>query len=346
MKRILLPTLGTLALVVLVVAALDLDPARLGEQVAARLAALSVPGVLLAFALYGGVYVCRAVRFAVLLQGPTHIPHLVSVAGRHNLLNLVLPFRTGEVSLPLMLKREAGRPLAEGAATLFVCRVLDLACVATFMTVGLLWQGERRGGDGGAESAAVTVQVALVLGGLVLGLVLLRPVAGWLGARLAPGDATGTGLVLRLRRFVAAGGAHLDALSTGRLLRAGFVSLLTWGLTYGSLYALIGAMAGDDAIGRALGAVDPATHLVGSTGLHLTAILPINTVAGVGAWEGGWSAGFVFAGLDAEAAGISAVVSHLVVFGFIALIGGLGFAFRPRPLAPTVPPTDPSPGSA
>ena len=52
--------------------------------------ALAAAHVALAFGLYAAVYVCRAARFAVLLRGPSSLPHLVSVAGRHNLLNLVL----------------------------------------------------------------------------------------------------------------------------------------------------------------------------------------------------------------------------------------------------------------
>ena len=331
MKRILLPVLGTVVLVVLVLAALDLDAEQLGTQVWTRLEGLSPSRVALAFALYGGVYVFRAVRFAVLLRGPSPLPHLISVAGRHNLLNLVLPFRTGEVSLPWMLKQEAGRDLAEGAATLFVCRVLDLACVATFMSVGLLWQASSRQLD--PQAGDVALQAGVVMAALVGSLLVLRPLAAWVGARLAPDpEQPAGGLVHRLRTFAARGAEHLDALSTGRLVQAGLVSLVSWGLTYGSLYALIQAMAGDDAVGQALGAIEPATHLVGATGLHLTAILPVNTVAGVGAWEAGWSAGFVFAGVDAEAATVSGVVSHLVIFGFIAVIGGLGFVFRGRPV--------------
>jgi len=90
-------------------------------------------------------------------------------------------------------------------------------------------------------------------------------------------------------------------------------------------------MAGPDPVGRSLERVDFAHSLVGSTGLHLTTVFPVNTVGSVGVWEAGWTAGYLIAGLDKEAAGISAVVSHLLVFGFIVVIGGLGFLLRRRP---------------
>jgi uncharacterized membrane protein YbhN (UPF0104 family) len=73
---------------------------------------------------------------------------------------------------------------------------------------------------------------------------------------------------------------------------------------------------------------------VGTTGLHLTAILPVNTPAGVGAWEAGWTAGYVLAGVDELAAAASAVGTHIVIFGFILVLGALSILLRPTPLRP------------
>ncbi|MCB9898445.1 MAG: flippase-like domain-containing protein [Planctomycetes bacterium] len=335
MKRALLALLATAVLVAVLLALLDLDLGELATRVGDRLAVLSPTLVALAFLLYIGVYVGRALRFAVLLPGMrASLPHLVSISARHNLLNLVLPLRSGEISLPWMLRTEAGRSLAEGAAALVVARVLDLGSVATFMLIGLATAHTDTGPH------RVGVQAAAILGALLVGLLLVRPLAAlalrWLGGEHALSHAAAVGgLRGRVSAFLAQAAGHLVALSRGRLLVAGLLSLLAWAFTYASLFAILRAAGGDDPVGRALAAIDVPTHLVGATGLHLTSILPVNTLGGVGAWEAGWTAGYVFAGVDAEAAGVSGVVSHVLVFGFILVLGGLGFLLRPRTPAAT-----------
>lgn len=336
MKRLVLALLGTAVLCAVLVSVFDLDPAEISARVGDRFAVLSWTHVALGFVLYALVYAGRAARLAVLLPGlDASFGHLVSIAARHNLLNLVLPLRSGEISLPWMLRSEAGRTLAEGTAVLLVARVLDLSCVATFMLLGLaVGRSAEAGGD-------VGVHAALILVALLAGLLVSRPLCGAVARRLGTEDAPRTGdaasvaapaatrrWTARVRAFVARGASHLATLPRGRLLAAGGVSLVTWGLTYASLFVLLRGMVGDDPVGRSLAGIDGSMHLLGATGLHLTSILPVNTLAGVGAWEAGWTAGYVFAGLDEQAAGVSGIVSHVLVFGFILVLGGLGFLAR------------------
>jgi hypothetical protein len=321
-KKVLPALFATIVLGGLVLAFLDLRPAELGEGILERLSDLAPGGVALALACYGTSYFGRAIRFSVLMPGLRGLVHLASIAGRHNFLNLVLPFRTGELALPWMLRRESGRSLAEGGAALLVCRVLDLFCVAAYLSVGLAWYG--LGSDSAEE---VAPRVGAVLGALALGLALMGPIARQVSARLGP-DASG-----KLRGFVARAAGHLGALSSGRLLAAAAVSLVTWFFTYATFYFLVRGMAGSDPIGQELGQIGFARSLVGTTGLHLSTVLPVNTVGGFGSWELGWISGYtLLAGVGKEAAGISAVVSHLVIFAFISLIGGLGFLLRKPPL--------------
>ncbi len=335
MKRVLPALLATAVLGALVLAFLDLDLAEMGHGVADRLRALAPVDVALAFAVYLASYFGRAVRFAVLLPGLRGIVHLASIAGRHNFLNLVLPFRTGELALPWMLHKECGRPLSQGSAALLVCRVLDLGCVAAWLAIGIAWYGV-----GGPTAEEVTPRVLGVLAALAAGLLLMGPVAKRVAARLDP-DAPG-----RVRGFLARATGHLATLSIGRLLLAGLVSLATWLLTYSTYWFMVRGMAGPDPVGLELGDVPFARGLVGTTGLHLSTVLPVNTLGGVGSWEAGWVAGYtLLAGIGKEAAGVSAVVTHLLNFVFITVIGGAGFLLRrsaPRPAAGEASPDAPS----
>lgn len=317
MKR-LAAVLVAAGLVALVVRTTDLDLDSVGQV----LGNLSILTCALAFGVYATSYVGRGARLSVLLQRPPGLVHLASIAARHNFYNLVLPFRTGEASLPIMLKAEAGHSLAEGTATLFVCRLLDLLSVGAFLATGLMLAP--------GVTPELLPRALGVLAGVVVVLVGMRQLAGLTARRL---ERRG-----RLTNFVASGAEHLAAVTTRRLLGAAGLSLVTWGFTYLACYLLVVAMgdpaAPPDSIGAALAAVDLPTALIGTTGLHLTAILPINTPGGVGAWEAGWTAGYVLAGLAPRAAAASAVGSHILIFGFVSVLGVAALLLRPTPARP------------
>ncbi len=323
MKRLVLALLLAALLAALVVTATDLRAA----DVAAVLSDLSWGHVAGALGVYAVSYFGRALRLSTLMQRPAPLLHLASISARHTFLNMVLPFRSGEASLPLLLKGETGRSLAEGAAALFVCRVLDLAWVCAFLLLGVALGVEA--GDAGAP--AIVGRVALVLAALALGLAALRPAARRWGPRLAgPG---------RVRDFLSRSAAHMGAVSSPRLASAAAVSGVTWLLTYVACWLLVlamgrGATARGAAIGPTLDAIDFPTSLVGTTGLHLTGILPINTPGSVGAWEAGWTAGYVLAGVEKTAAAASAVGAHVLIFGFAIVLAGLGQLLRPTPMRP------------
>lgn len=369
MKRLAVGLLLSVVVLGLVWGLADLSGQAAAEGVSEAFGSLSVGGLGLAFLCYGLSYLGRAWRLAVLLPGPDRLLHLASISARHNLFNLVLPLRSGEASLPLMLRRETGRSLAEGAAALVVARVLDLLSVALYLSAGLAFAGlgEEDGGADAVTRADVALRTAWIVGGLVAGLLLLRPLARWFAGRWAPDEATGGsagtdddagapadrpgpgqgGFVRKLTRFAGRTAHHLAAQPLPRLVGALVVSLLTWGLTYGACYALVVDMAGDSgSVGPELAGVTFVASLVASTFLHLTGILPINTLAGLGPWEGGWVAGYVFIGVSQAAAFASALASHAAVFAMIALLGGLAlvtagrWGSQPSPTGPDLTPGD------
>ncbi|MGO7457800.1 UPF0104 family protein, partial [Rhizobium ruizarguesonis] len=54
----------------------------------------------------------------------------------HNLLNIMLPFRTGEPRFPLLMRTEFGIPLTRGTSTPFVLRLLDLHALLAAAGIG------------------------------------------------------------------------------------------------------------------------------------------------------------------------------------------------------------------
>lgn len=317
MKRLLMAVLLTAVLLAALSALLDLSAEAAAEGAAQAASRLSAGGVGLALALYALSYVGRGGRLAALLPARPPLALLVSISARHNLLNLLLPLRSGEASLPIMLKSEAGRPLAEGAAALVVARVLDLISVAAWLLLGLALIG------GDAQDSLLPRSAAVGVG-LLLALLCLKPA----GRALARTLQARTG---RIARFAAQAGSHLAAQPAGALLAAAGLSLITWLCTYGACFVLLADMAGPGhSVPEALAAIDFQTSLVGSTVLHLSGILPVNTLAGIGPWEAGWTAGYMLVGLPQDAALASAVVSHGAILAFVLLLGGLGWLAAPR----------------
>ena len=63
---------------------------------------------------------------------------LFRVTQVHNLLNMMMPFRLGETSFPLLMRSEFGLPIAKGTASLLVMRVLDMHALLAAASVGLV----------------------------------------------------------------------------------------------------------------------------------------------------------------------------------------------------------------
>ena len=102
--------------------------------------AVGVWTILAALALLVGTYVIRTHRMQDYFPRETHgrFLWLFRVTQIHNLLNIMLPFRAGETSFPLLMRSEFGVPLAHGTAALLVLRLLDLHALLAAAGVGLL----------------------------------------------------------------------------------------------------------------------------------------------------------------------------------------------------------------
>lgn len=318
MRRLLGGLLVSVILVALIATIADLQ----WREVAETLEHLDWQLVALSLLVYAASYVGRGLRLMVLMPGVTGLVHATSISARHIFLAVIMPFRVGEASLPLMLIRECGRPLVESASVLGVMRVLDLIAVAMYLLLGIaLTAGSQAASD---DTAQVALRAGLALTVLLLGLALMRPVCRVL-ARCSASPRRALALLGHLAESVA-------ALRTGQLVRSTLITLLTWACTYGACWILLRAMTAPPSLAAASGSVSFAQSLVGTTGLHLSAAMPIAPVASIGSWELGWTTGYTLVGMPKQEAATSAIVSHVVIFSFIALIGGAGWLARRPPL--------------
>ena len=87
------------------------------------------------------IQIIRAWRFAILEYGGLAPPSwtMIGIATKLVLFNFLLPFKLGELSFPLMMKRAYGTPFGRGAGMLILCRLLDLGVVLAIILVTTAW---------------------------------------------------------------------------------------------------------------------------------------------------------------------------------------------------------------
>lgn len=296
-----------------------LDLATLQDTLAAARPAPLVYAMLA----YVACYVARALRFRLLLVSATPpLVDLTAVMAVHNLSNMLLPARTGELSWLALAKDRYGVPLGEGAVTLLLSRLFDVGGIAAWFLAALLMHTP----SGPPTELWVVASAVFALAGAVT--FALAPLAR-VASRVVGGD--------RRSPFRAAAGQRLDALAEhARRVRARgtdvavfVVTQLQWLCTFVTCWCILCAFSVEFPFLRSI---------LGSTGLSLALILPLNTFGNVGTFEAGWVAGYRLAGMDEDAAAATALGAHAAILVFALILAGIATLVmrwtRPAPKTP------------
>ncbi len=249
-------------------------------------------------------YVLRTLRitryFHVLLAG--HFWATFRLSSWHNLMNNLLPMRSGEVAFPVLMRSYFGLSPLRSVPVLFWFRLLDLQVVVVIA----LFAG---GAVFGLTPAWVVILVMLLVA--PLGVYLLR---GPLHRRVS-----GEGGRLRARLAEV-----LEALPDRPGL---FLGTMAW--TWANWAVKLGALGW---VLAALAPVGFVEGVLGAIGGDLTTVLPVHAPGGFGTYEAGVAlalGAFVDSGRELLAAGVNL---HLFVLGSALLAAALTlFIPRPRP---------------
>jgi hypothetical protein len=312
--RVVAAAVVTAGLVTLIAFAVPYD------EVVDALAAFSPAWLVPLVAAYGLSFAARAARFRA-LGVDLSLPALVGVSAIHQFFNRVMPFRTGELAFPVLVRRLCGASLVEGLAVVVLCRLLDLAFVASSFLVALLGVPAARA----AVGPTGTVLIAALVPVLLAGYLFLPSLGGRLARRLATRFADRRpGWAERLERTA----GTLDGVR--RISRRSFLgavgwTVLQWTATVVAFWAAVASV--DIAIG-------PAEVVVGSSVAVLAGVLPIGGLGSFGTLEAGWTAGFVLVGVPAGPAVASALVLSGVTFAAGAVLAGASWAALSRRRSP------------
>ncbi|WP_105381967.1 lysylphosphatidylglycerol synthase transmembrane domain-containing protein [Neorhizobium alkalisoli] len=262
---------------------------------------------LVALAALLGTYVLRTWRIYDYFPKETggHFGTLLRLVQVHNLLNVMLPFRTGEASFPLLMKREFGLGLARGTSALLVMRLFDLHALLAAAGTGLALEI-------GAPWAWALWLAFLILPAIAFA---LRRHAFRLAAKVVPDKA---------RSLLGEVEAGLPS-DAGAFARA-------WGATLVNWFTKIAVLAW---VLSLLGGLTVAAGFGGALGGELSSVLPVHAPAGVGTYPAGITAGAIAFGADPEgqallSLGQAAVNTHLLVI-VSSLVGTALSLFAARP---------------
>jgi hypothetical protein len=270
--------------------------------------------ILLALVLLVGTYFVRAHRIKDYFPSETagRFLWLFRVTQVHNLLNIMLPLRTGETSFPLLMRSEFGVPLAHGTSALLVLRLLDLHALLAAAGVGLVV---------GAGFSWWACSLWLVF--------LVSPLAVF-PFRDPVLAAARNNLPQRFAKFVNEVDDGIPR-NLAVFLRAWVLTVLNWGVKVLVLAWVLGLM----------GVLPVAAAFGGALGGELSSVLPVHAPAGVGTYPAGIGAGAAAFGSARDAATLevlakASINTHLLMI-VSALAGtGLSLILGARSAPPSV----------
>lgn len=272
---------------------------RQGKELVDALKQIRLDWAFAGLGCYGLNYLLRALRLRIIMKNRISMwPDAVHTACLHGLATYMLPFRSGEFTLPVILKKNFNIKFADGAVVLIKARLLDLCALGAWMVTA-------------AVLIDVTIPVAVHRAWLVLGvgLMVLPLLLQWgikAGRRL-PGK-----MAQKLHNWGRGASIRLSEVC---------ISLGVW--------ACVGAcfFCTARAIGLPLGIMQAWLLVTIQLPLQL---VPLQGVANAGNHEGGWIAALALLGVPADQALHFALLSHALIMIYVLTLGPVALLVRKR----------------
>ena len=313
------PTLAKAAAVVITIVLLAILLSQVNiADVVTTLVSINPLYLVAGFLLYACCYFFRAVRFRILLNGKVGLRDLFRIVCVHNMVNSILPARTGELSYIYLLKKVHQRTIGDGVATLVVARMFDVVVIVVFFLLSLQFT---------RDTPSALVHSAWVGGLVIVALVSLLALLLYSGRSLfnSMKSLFETFHLVRwhLGKYLLAK-AEETVESFGRIKSPGlfkyFQLLLVSCGIWLSLYLLIYLLVVGMGISVGFFAV-----LFASTFAIISTVLPVQGFGGFGTIEGTWTIGFMLVGLSKADAICSGFGYHVVSILYFSIFGIYGF---------------------
>lgn len=288
------------------------------EDLISTIKNIDITYLILGFFLYILSYLLRGLRFHLLLNKKISINDLFHVVCVHNMVNSILPARSGELSYIYMLKKYHNKSTGEGVATLLVARVLDFITISLLFFISSLFVHDFPE----TFSSIIWLVVSFMVLLAIFLIVLLY--AGEFFLRFT--DAVFIALKLDknglVNFFLGKSKEIVDSFqnikNSGKMMELCIISFIIWFTLYFMNYTLIKSL--DINIGF-------FEVLLASTFVVFMSVLPVQGLGGFGTYEVGWTIGFVGIGLSKELAINSGIVVHIIGVFYYVLLGLYGYQY-------------------
>ncbi|WP_297446188.1 lysylphosphatidylglycerol synthase transmembrane domain-containing protein [Desulfurobacterium sp.] len=269
------------------------------SQISSMLKDLSYRDIAFSLFIYVFVYIFRALRLKLYIE-EIPLSEMASVIGVHTFFNNVMPFRSGETSFPLILKKLYGIDMTRSSVVLFGARVFDLLSLSILFLFSLFSVSF-------SDKRLIFFPIlAVALVGIAL--FVAYKFLHFFKERIPFFDK----LII----------ASAVLFRVDKLMQMFFFSICIWILKFTAFMFILNAAH--------LGLGFFKTIFV-STFAEFTTVLPIHSIGGFGTFEAGMVGGFSLIGMNAKKALLYAVYFHTLILcmsGFTALSGWLYLSFK------------------
>ncbi|HID71192.1 MAG TPA: flippase-like domain-containing protein [Thermoplasmata archaeon] len=273
--------------------------------------------LLLGFCLYLTTYLLRALRFKVILENigeKVRITDLLKVLFIHNMVNQILPARTGEISyIYLMEKRNL--PVNKGISSLALARIFDLVGVTILFMFALIVLREMN---------PIFFRLFTIML-MVVGMALFSLLCLFIYKNKFIEKVESLTEMLRLHKFSVTKKAlekSEEAIEDLKIIKSKKVfiysTLLSIGIWFTGILLTYLLLAQMDVM------LSIWEVCLGSLVIVITSILPIHSFGGFGTTETIWASIYIALGVSKEMAIASGIGVHLIVFAYLLIIGVAG----------------------
>jgi uncharacterized protein (TIRG00374 family) len=280
------------------------------EEIVETIQRLNPYMVLLGFFVYLGGLLCRAFRFKIVLNiKELRYYDLFTIVAVSNLINNVLPARTGELSYIYLLKKRIDVPLKHGVASLLVVRIFDVFSISILLLLSILCLYKN-------YLLPSQTQIVILLF-LLLFLSILALTALCQGKFSVTIAKTASFLKIRKSDFINKilemlyeVEQNLITIYTKKI----FFQLLLLSLIISSIGSIIFILILSDLMEIGVCGIFFITIFT-----CVTLILPIHSFAGFGTYEGAWVIASISLGIPIDIAILSSFIAHIV--GLLYTVG-------------------------
>ena len=237
-------------------------------------------------------YCLRALRFSLIFPS-IKVSQMVAVMGVHTFFNNVLPFRSGEASFPIILKKLFGVETHASSTALLFVRLLDLLSLSLIFSFSVF-------------TVSLKERKLLWFSG---GIFILLILTTWMLLKILNKLKNRFKLIASVLAFLS------TFISISKLFRLIAYSFLNWLTKFFSFYLIFKAAKVNLSF--------PQTVFISTFG-ELTTILPIHSFGGFGTYEAGLVGGFKLLGVKTSTALTVAFYFHLILLlmsGMLAFFG-------------------------